>query len=810
MTDAFLQDLRYAVRTCLRAPGFAFLAIATVAIGVGANAAIFSVVNAILLRPLPFPRDGELVLVSVSNRQTRQSSNNAMPATFLDWRARNHSFTGLAAFREVNVTLSSGDRPERLVGAMVSANFFDVLQVQPSLGRGFRPGDEGHGAERVAVISDGLWRSRFGTRRDIIGQTARFDDERYTIVGVSPPQVEYPEKAQLWIPPHWSVPDDPLLPPAQDPSADRSHGYFFVLGRLKPGVTFATASADMDAVAASLERDYPNDNRNVGAAIMKLRDDLVGGDVRATTLLLFGAVGVLLLIAAANVSGLLMARATTRHQEMAIRMAIGATPGRILRQLLTESVLLAIVGGGTGVLLAMWLVAALVRLSPTDLTVAGEVAVDATVLIFGLATSAVTGLFFGLAPARQLSSLSVNDDLKQSARGASGIRQRRLRGALVAAQIALSLVLLVAAGLTVRSFIQLQRVHPGFAPERVLTVSVSPTTTRYARAERRAEFWERTLQALRDIPGVEAVGGTSRLPLLPGNSRRGLVIKTLPVGAQPVADYRTASPDYFSVMSIPILRGRAVEDADRENRPMVAVVSQSAAHLYWPGMDPIGQHFQINVPGPEITIIGVAGDVRSASLESAAQPTVYVPYRQDAFPFMTFVLKTSDASASMANAVRAAVWSVDEEQPVGTIMTMDERLSNSMARRRYSVTLLSAFGSTAILLAAVGLYGVLAFIVSQRRREIGVRIALGATARDVIGDVLRQGLRLTALGMAIGTALALVVTRLMSALLFGIGATDAVTFAGAAALLAVMAAAASLVPALRASRVDPLAALRDE
>src|SRR5262249_8955889 len=344
MIDTLRHDLRYAIRTCLRVPGFALLAILTVAVGVGANAAIFSVVNAILLRPLPFPRDGELVLVSVSNRQTRQSSNNAMPATFLDWRAPNHSFTGLTAFREVTVTLSSGDRPERLLGGMVSANCVDVLQVQPSLGRGFRPGDEGHGAERVAVISDGLWRSRFGTRRDIIGQTARFDDERYTIVGVSPPQVEYPEKAQLWIPPHWSVPADPLLPPAQAPSADRSHGYFFVLGRLKPGVTFATASADMDAVAASLERDYPNDNRNVGAAIMKLRDDLVGGDVRATTLLLFGAVGVLLLIAAANVSGLLMARATTRHQEMAIRMAIGATPGRILRQLLTESVLLAIVG----------------------------------------------------------------------------------------------------------------------------------------------------------------------------------------------------------------------------------------------------------------------------------------------------------------------------------------------------------------------------------------------------------------------------------------------------------------------------------
>ncbi|HKB13586.1 MAG TPA: ABC transporter permease [Vicinamibacterales bacterium] len=810
MIDTLRQDVRYAVRTCLRAPGFSLLAVLTIAIGVGANAAIFSVVNATLLRPLPFPRDGELVLVSTSNRQTRQPTHNAMPALFLDWRARNHSFTGLAGFRDVNVTLSSGDRPERLTGAMVNANFFDVLQVQPALGRGFRPADEVHGAERVAVISDALWRARFGARRDVIGDTARFDDERYTIVGVAPPHVDYPDKAQLWIPPHWAVPDDPLLPPGQDPSSDRGHGYFFVLGRLEPAVSIAAASADMDAVAASLERDYPTTDQNVGAAVLPLRDDLIGGDLRSTTLLLFGAVGVLLLIAAANVSGLLMARATSRHQEMAIRIAVGATRPRILRQLLTESVLLAIVGGGAGVLLAMWLVPALVRLSPTDLTVAGDVTVDGTVLVFGVAVSALTGILFGFAPARQLTGLNVNEDLKQSARGAAGLRQRRVRGSLVAAQIALSLVLLVAAGLTVRSFIRLQRVHPGFSSDGVLTVSLSPTATRYALPPQRAELYERTLRALRDIPGVEAAGATSRLPLLPGNSRRGLAIRTLPANAQPVVDYRTATPDYFSVMRIPVLRGRAFGDEDREGTPLVAVVSQSAAQLYWPGAEPIGQHFQINVPGPEITIVGVVGDVRSASLEAAAQPTVYVPYRQDAFPFMTYALKTADASLALTNAIRAAVWSIDRDQPVGTIMTMDERLSNSLARRRYSVTLLSAFGATALLLAAVGLYGVLAFVVSQRRREIGVRIALGATAGDVVADILRQGLRLTALGLSLGLALSLAATRLMSTLLFGIGATDALTFAGAAALLAAIAAAASLVPALRASRVDPLVALRDE
>jgi putative ABC transport system permease protein len=806
--DRLRLDLQYALRTFARAPGFTLLVIVTVAIGVGANAAIFSVVHATLLRPLPFPRDRELVLLSDSNRQTGQVAYNTAPATFLDWRTRNRSFAGLAAFREAGVILS-GAAPERLAGAMVSANFFDVLQMRAAQGRLFTAADEVHGAERVAVISDSLWRERFGARRDIVGQTARFDDEPYTIVGVAPPRVDYPGRAQVWITPHWPVPDDPLLPPSQDPSTDRSHGYFFVLGRLKPGITVSAAAADMDTVAVSLEHDYPNVYRNVGVAVTPLRDDLVGSDLRSTTLLLFGAVGLVLLIAAANVSGLLMARATARHQEMAVRIALGATRGRILAQLLTESVLLAVAGGAAGVLLSMWMVAALLRLSPTDLTVAGDVAVNFPVLLFGLGTAALVGLLFGLAPARQLSRLNVNEDLKQSARGAAGARQRRTRAVLVASELALSTVLLVAAGLTVRSFVRLQAVDPGFRPDHVLTVSISPAPARYGDQQRRADFWERLLTALRAVPGVQSAAATSRLPLLPGNSRRGLVIRGLPRDAQPSADYRTATPDYFTVMSIPLIRGRAFDEGDREKRPLVAIVSESAAQAFWPGHDPIGERFQINVPGPEITVAGVVGDVRSASLESAPQPTVYTPYRQDAFPFMTFVLR-AEASAATIAGIRAAVWSVDRDQPVGAVLTMDERLSNSIARRRYSVTLLTVFGTTAVLLAAIGLYGVLAFIVSHRRREIGVRIALGATARDVISDIVGHGLRLAALGVGVGLALSLALTRLMSALVFGIGAADAATFVAAAALLTAVASAASLVPALRASRVDPLVTLRDE
>jgi putative ABC transport system permease protein len=805
--DAFRQDLRYSIRRLRRSPGFAALAILTLAIGIGANAAIFSIVNTVLLRPLPFADPSRLVFLQQNIRQTKATSRDASPANFLDWRARNHSLSGLAALRDSTFALAGGDRPERVGGAIVNANFFEVLGVAPALGRTFQPADEQPGAPRAAILSDALWRQHFGGRPQVIGQSVRLNDEPHTIVGVMPPGIDYPDKAGVWVPPHWRVPDDSLAA-GQDPSSQRSHGYIHVVGRLKPGVTERQARSDLDAVAASLERDYPNDNQNVGVELVPLHAALVG-DIRPMVLMLFAAVVLVLLIATGNVSGLLIARATAAHQEVAVRMALGATRGRIVRQVLTESVLLAVIGGAAGVLLAMWLATALLALSPIELTMGRELQVDVNIVLFALAVSIGAGVIFGLAPARQSLHVNVHEDLKQTARGASSVKQRQVRAVLVAAEIAFSLVLLVAAGLTIKSLIKLQREPAGFDPDRVLTVTVSLSEARYATPQLKADFWARALAALEQTRGFQAIGATSRLPLSGGTSTRGLTVAGAPPNVPSSADYRVASPGYFGALGIPFLRGRYFSEADREDRPKVAIVSAAMVARFWPAIDPIGRQFAIGRSAP-MTVVGVVGDVHHTSLASAPQPTFYVPYRQDPWPTMTFVLRTTAPPATLANAVREAIWSIDKDQPVSAVLTMDERLSHSVSLRRFGVTLLTAFGVIAVALAAIGLYGVLAFIVAQRRKEIGVRMALGASPHDVVADVMGHGLRLAGVGVVLGIALALAVTRLMTTLLYGTSPTDVATFASVATLLIAVAACASAVPALRASRVDPLVALRDE
>ena len=621
-----------------------------------------------------------------------------------------------------------------------------------------------------------------------------------------PPGIDFPDESQIWTPPHWRVPDDPLAA-ARDPSGDRGHGYFFVLGRIRPGVSHLQAQRDMEAVGAGLERDFPDDNQNVGIAMTPLHEELVGS-VRPTLMMLFAAVGVLLLIAAANVSGLLLARATGRHHEIAVRVALGATPRRILLQLLAESLLLALVSAGCGVVLAMWIAPALASLAPY-VPGGGELRPDTNALIFALTVSVVAGILFGLAPARQLMRIEVDEDLKQTARGGTGAGQRRLRAVLVASEIALALVLLVSGGLTIKSLILLQRVPAGFDPERVLTLTVALPQARYPEPAQRADFWEHAIESVRSVPGVDAVGAASRLPLSGGNSTRGFTVDGQVPTPAAAADYRAVSTDYFRALGIPLLAGRTFREDDRENRPPVVIVSRLMANRYWPGLDPLGR--RISIDGEhQLSVVGVVSDVHHASLEAAGQPTVYVPYRQDPWPSMTLVLRTSVAPESVATAARAAIWEIDNDQPIDAVRTMTEQVSLSVARRRFSVGLLIAFGAVAVALAAIGLYGVLALLVTARRREIGVRMALGARPAAVVFSVMRQGLQLTGTGVAIGVPLALAATRLINALLFGTSPADVPTYVAVSALLVLVTAVASLVPALRASRVDPIVALREE
>ena len=767
---------------------------------------MFSIVDAVLLRALPFPNSDTLVLAGQVDRRTGEGSGDAAPANFLDWRARNRSLAGLAAYRGTVYALSSDDHPELLPGAMVSASFFDVLGVKPLLGRAFRAEDEGPGAPRVAIISAALWRQRFGGRSDALGQTARVNGEPHAIVGVLPPGIDFPD-SQIWTPPHWRVPDDPLAA-GEDPSAQRSHAYLFVLGRIRPEMSRAHAQQDLDRVAAALEQDYPDDNRNVGVRLTPLRENLVG-DSRPTLMVLFAAVGGLLLIATLNVSGLLLARATGRRHEMAVRVALGASRSRIVLQLLTESLLLALVAGGCGIVVAMWLVPPLATLAPYMPGFNGELHADVNVLAFAFGTSVLAGIVFGLAPARQLVRTQVHDDLKQAGRGSTGSGQRRVRAALVATEIAMALVLLVGSGLTIKSFVRLQSVPAGFEPDRVLTLRVALAQGRYPGPAARASFWERAVPALSALPGIDAVGLTSRLPLSGGNSTRGFAVDRRMLTPPASADYRVVSPDYFRALGIRLLSGRTFREDDRENRPLVVIVSRSAANRYWPGADPLGR--QLSIDGEhQLAVVGVVADVHHAALDAPIQPTIYVPYGQDPWASVTVVLKASVPPADVAAAARAAIWQVDKDQPIGAVRTMSEQMAVSMARRRFSVSLLTAFGTLAAALAAIGLYGVLAFLVSERRREIGVRMALGARPVDVIAGVMRQGLHLAAIGLAIGLPLAAGATRLINALLFGTSPADLPTYLAVTALLVLVTAMASLVPALRASRVDPIVALREE
>jgi putative ABC transport system permease protein len=810
--ETLWQDLRFGARMLLKQPGFSLIALLTLALGIGANTAIFSVVNAVLLRPLPYREAERIVAIQELNKEGKLA--RVTPANFLDWRAQQTTFASLAAISTRRANLALTSEAERINLAVVSANFFDVFGLHAERGRLFAAADEQAGHAPVVVVSHSLWQSRFGGANDLVGRNTTLDGKSYTVVGIAPQGFQYPDETEAWLPPLRLAPE---ANERMDVTQDRGFGYLSAVALLKPGVSLAQAAGEMETITARLRRQYPDTNNPRFNRVVSLQKHLVG-ETDTMLWLLFGAVCFVLLIACANVANLSLARAAARQKEMAIRAALGASRGRVIGQLLTESTLLALAGGALGWMLAVWGVELMTRLLPRDFPRLREISLDWRVLLFTLLASVSTGILFGLAPAWQSAKTDVHETLKESARGATGgWRQRRLRHLLIVAEIALSLVLLVGAGLLLRSFTHLQSVSAGFTPQQVLTARLSPAGAAYRADPAYISYFRRVIERVRLIPGIEAVGAINKLPLSSGDTA-GYRIEGRPLltpDKWPDANYRTVSSDYFRALSIPIVQGRAFNERDNEAAPQVMIVNQALARRDFPGENPVGK--RINLGNTDRTgqpvwfeIVGVAANVRSPELAEESQPEFYLSGLQDTFAEMSLVIRAAVEPASLASAVRQAAAEVDKTQPVSNLTTMEAFVSEAFARPRFNLVLLGLFGGLALLLSAAGIYGVMAYGVAQRKNEVGLRLALGAQPHDVMNLILRQGLRLISVGLVLGLVSALALTRLMKSLLFGVNATDAVTFAAVTLLLLVVALLACLIPARRATRVDPLATLRQE
>ncbi len=800
----FLQDFRYSVRMLLKRPGFSLIAIITLALGIGANTAIFSVVNSLLLRPLPFPDSEQLTWVWMDNRGEGIREDIASWPNFEDWRTQNQTFQGMAGVRDRRFNLTGAGEPEELYGANVSANFFDLMRVTPARGRGFNADEEQQGRDQVVVIGHGLWQRRFGGNTNIVGQTLSLNGQPNTIIGVMPPGFQFPNKTEVW---------KPLAADAQTRAA-RGAFWLPVIGRLKPGVSRAQAQADMTAIAQRLEQQYPGTNTGFGVNVVLMHEQLVG-KMRTALWLLLGAVGCVLLIACANVANLLLARAATREKEVAIRAALGASRLRVIRQLLTESALLAVLGGGLGLLLARWGLSVLVAFAPSDLPRADSIAIDRRVLFFTLGLSLLTGVVFGLVPALQASKLGLGEVLKEGGRSSAGGGQRT-RSALVVAEIALALVLLTGAGLLLKSSWRLQQVNPGFTPEHVLKMRLSLPGSKYPDGTNAAGFYQQLLENLSGLPGVQAAGMSSSVLLYKIHNSAGISIEGRPgpaSGPRPELPLDSISPSYFQVMGMQVVQGRNFGEQDKRDGLPVAIVNETMARRFWPNEDPIGKRFTFGDTAPQanwLTVVGVVRDSRRQGLDAPIRMESFLPHAQRPLRAMEVVLRTSDDPLVMARSARSAVWSLDRDLPVSEIETVEHMLEARVAPRRFNLLLLSLFALVALLLAAVGIYGVMSYSVTQRTREIGIRVALGAQTRIVLKLIIGQGMRLALLGVGIGLAAAVALTRLMVGLLFGVSATDPLTFGAIALLLAGITLLACYFPARRAAKVDPLVALRYE
>ncbi len=799
------QDLHYGLRMLVKNPSFTIVAVLALALGIGANSAIFSVVNTVLLRPLPYKNPGRLVMLWEEATHLGFPKNTPSPANFIDWRAQNTVFEAMAAMVERSFNLTGVGEPERFDGRRVSANLFDLLGVQPQLGRAFRAEEDKPGS-RVVILSNGLWQHRFGGDPRVIGQAVSLNGESYTVIGVMPGSFQFPTRRdQLWV---------PLAFDAKE-AASRGNHFLEVIARMKPGVTLQQAQAEMSTIAARLAQQYPEENLRVGSVVTALQEQVVG-DIKPALLVLLGAVGFVLLIACANVANLLLARAAARQKEIALRLALGAGRSRLTRQFLTESVLLAVIGGAVGLLLSIAGLRVLKTFIPDTISQAQAISIDAKVLVFTGLVALVTGIIFGLAPAMQVSHLDINDTLKEGGRDAAGgTRGNRIRALLVIGEIAVSFVLLMGAGLLINSFMHLRNLHPGFRANHLLTMKIPLSEVKYPDKERRSPFYAEVLRRVQALPGVQSAAVAGNLPLTyDGDSMPiGIEGRTDPPPDQrPDVILRVVGPGYFSTMGIPLVRGRDFSEQDKADSARVVIVSEKTARHFWPGENPIGKRLK---PGstnrniPWIEIIGVVKDVRQNDFVSEPKMQMYMPYQQlNSFAPNALVVRTNVEPLSLAGAVRNAIWAVDKDQPVSNLRSMDEIVSEAVARQRFSMLLLGIFAALAMVLAAVGIYGVMSYSIAQRTREIGLRIALGAQKSDVLKMILRQGLRFVAAGLAIGLAASFVLTRVMASLLFGISATDPATFVSISLMLIAVALLASYIPAVRAMKIDPMLALR--
>jgi putative ABC transport system permease protein len=788
-------------------PGFTAMAVVALALGVGANTAIFSVVNAVLLRPLPYSEPERAVVVWLKGAEAAGGDRVPMSVMdLLDWRARNEVFESVGAFTGGQVSYTGGEAPEQIPGAQATADFFDTLGARPRLGRTFKPEDERPDAERVAVVSDGFWRRRMGADPAALGRVLTLDGRQYTVVGVMPEGFDFPtQDMEVWT-------AFQVRPPSR-------RGPYFLTGlaRVRAGVTLEQARAALNAMPDPEHQGNPPQGERFN--MLTVNDYLVG-DVRPALLVLLGAVGLVLLIACANVANLLLARAASREREIAVRAALGASRWRLARQLLTESVLLGAAGGFAGLLLSVWGVDALLALSPEGIHRLREAHIDGRVLLFTLGVSLLSGVAFGLAPALQGAGADLNETLKEGgARGSTeGRGRRRMRDALVVAEIALALMLLVGAGLLLKSFTRLQNVESGVRAERVLTMQVSLPRARYEEGPKRVEFFRQLLERVRAVPGVESAAATTSLPpdLLTASDNFSVEGRPEPPGGElPVADLLSVTPEYFRALGVPVVRGRLFTDADREGTPPVCVVNETLARQFFAGEDPVGKRLKqggSDRPGNQfMEIVGVVGDVRYEGLHAKVQPAFYLPYQQSPWFDMSLVVRTNVSEPrTLAAAVSKEVWALDRDLPVARVATMEELMSRSVAQPRFRTLLVAVFSCVALLLAAVGVYGVMSYAVVRRTHEIGVRVALGARGRDVLRLVVGHGLRLVLAGIGCGLAGALLLTRVMEGMLYGVSAADPATYAVVALLLASVALLACFIPARRATKVDPMVALRYE